>query len=228
MRLHSSNNLRYPFAPKDTQQGAVLLVMLTILIMGSSYLFVSNLNNQSSNSKQNQFASARLVEIRNALLGYAVANGRLPCPDTNGDGLQNGPNCNAVEGGVPWLDLGIPYRDTWGHSIRYRADDNYTGAAPITSNTISGLRIETISGTQLSLNNPNAPAAIIFSCGTDGIPNDKNDADGNTNTNSVCANPGVADNIYVKDAMQATFDDILLSISKNDISSRMVSAGQWL
>lgn len=224
--LLKSSNINGP-CPAQTQKGVVLLVMLTVLILGSSYLFVSKLNTLTNTSTQNLQTSKRLNLILDALFGYAATNGRLPCPDTDNDGLQNGPTCSGVEGGVPWVDLGVPFQDAWGRIIRYRADDNFTAAIPSGPNTSSGLRVETLTGTLLSLTNPNAPTAILFSCGVEGIPNDNNDANGLANSNFTCTNPGTADNIYIQDTVQANFDDLLIWMSKNQLQLRMTAAGNW-
>jgi type II secretory pathway pseudopilin PulG len=220
------NNSSGP-CPAPTQKGVVLLVMLTILILGSSYLFMRKLNSQSNTSKQNQQTSNRLNMIHDALLGYALTNGRLPCPDTDNDGLQNGPACNGVEGTVPGTDLGVLFLDAWGHPIRYRADDNFTAAIPSGPNPSSGLSIEALNGTLLSLASPDAPTAILFSCGVDGVPNNKNDANGIVNNNATCTNPGTADNSYIKDTAQTNFDDQLIWMTKAQLQARMTASGNW-
>ncbi|NKC16865.1 MAG: prepilin-type N-terminal cleavage/methylation domain-containing protein [Gammaproteobacteria bacterium] len=64
-----------------------------------------------------------MAEIREALLGYAVINRRLPCPDTDMDGSENGGGavvCAADEGFLPWADLGAASVDAWGRLYRYR------------------------------------------------------------------------------------------------------------
>lgn len=46
----------------------------------------------------------------------------LPCPDTNGDGIENRPStgeCLQERGFFPWRDLGTASQDAWGNRIRY-------------------------------------------------------------------------------------------------------------
>lgn len=74
--------------------------------------------------------------ITEALQGYAVINGRLPCPDTDGDGLPNPvfvpsnpatANCVSNDGFVPGTELGVAAIDAWGNRIRYAVSaPNYT------------------------------------------------------------------------------------------------------
>jgi len=227
MALKLKNNPHFTPPCFQKQTGVVLLVMLTILILGSSYMLVSKLNIRAQHDKQLRLTLMQLNRVTQAMLGYAVANGRLPCPDTNNNGFQNGPGCNAVEGGVPWLDLGIANNDAWGRALRYRADDNFTAATQPGTNSTSGLLIETLAGAVLSQTNPNAPVAIIFSCGPDGVPNDDNDANGVTNNNSNCLNPGTANTTYIKDSMQTNFDDLVVFIPKALLQSRMTRTGNW-
>jgi prepilin-type N-terminal cleavage/methylation domain-containing protein len=64
-----------------------------------------------------------------ALYGYAVMHGRLPCPDSSGDGLPDpafdpasaaSAQCASAEGFLPWAELGVPPGDAWGNRLRYR------------------------------------------------------------------------------------------------------------
>src|SRR5260221_10384593 len=79
--------------------------------------------------------------IREAVIGFAVANGRLPCPatpttpnTTAGAGTENrvGTACGIVEGVLPWATLGLPETDSWNNRFTYRvtlsfADDPVGG-----------------------------------------------------------------------------------------------------
>ena len=80
--------------------------------------------------RRNKEAESMLEEIKEALIGYAVSQGRLPCPDTNADGLENPdtpPGCTAtVQGFLPWQDLGVPATDPWGRLFVYRVTPELT------------------------------------------------------------------------------------------------------
>jgi len=86
---------------------------------------------QGRNIKQTRES---LADIREALLGYAVTQGRLPCPDTDRDGLENpcggvGNISDVVEGFLPWQDLAIPATDAWGRIFRYAVTREFTEIA---------------------------------------------------------------------------------------------------
>jgi prepilin-type N-terminal cleavage/methylation domain-containing protein len=98
-----------------------------------------------------------LAEIKEALTGYAMTQGRLPCPDTDTapDGFENDP-CGvwpqSTEGFLPYLDLGVPATDAWGRVFRYAVASEFTkqtvpGAPPATG--------------QLDLNDTSSPFGLI-------------------------------------------------------------------
>lgn len=85
---------------------------------------------QSRNVKETQLA---LKDIRQALVGFAVTQGRLPCPDTDRDGLENQPcgtstTLDYAEGFLPWQDLAVMPTDAWGRLFRYAVSPEFTYA----------------------------------------------------------------------------------------------------
>ncbi|HET7833324.1 MAG TPA: hypothetical protein VFK88_10220 [Gallionella sp.] len=105
------------------QQGAVLLVMLIIVIIGITTVLASSLSMAAiKNARQEQTAAA-LAQARDALIGYAITygdahpgevHGFLPCPD-HANGNPEGSaelNCGSKNvsqiGRLPWKTLGLP------------------------------------------------------------------------------------------------------------------------
>jgi prepilin-type N-terminal cleavage/methylation domain-containing protein len=89
-------------------------------------------------------------EIREALLGFAMSNLRLPCPDHNDDGLEdiennicdnnvgNGAPDADYAGFLPFADLGVGTADAWGRHYLYEVSAEFTfvavtGASPPTA-----------------------------------------------------------------------------------------------
>ena len=74
-------------------------------------------------------------EIKQALIGFAIVNGKLPCPDTldptetGGASLDGLEDCGFDQGFVPWATLDIRTTDAWGHLIAYRVTQEFTSAA---------------------------------------------------------------------------------------------------
>ncbi len=91
---------------------AVVLVIIGLLLGG----LLAPLGTQMENDRRKE-TQATLEAIREALIGYAVINGRLPCPDTNNDGLANDACSNLStrvnKGRLPYATLGISQIDAW-------------------------------------------------------------------------------------------------------------------
>ncbi len=136
---------------KPAEQGAALLVMLLVLVVGAGTLLVSKLNrNLALRHNQQQDATA-LAEARAALIGYAMRHasqpGQLPCPDRDNDGEAEA-SCNSAArqvGRLPWktLDLG-DLRDGSGERLWYVVSDGHrpNGSAQLNSDTAGQLSLD--------------------------------------------------------------------------------------
>lgn len=87
---------------------------------------------------------AEMREVREALIGFAMSNGRLPCPDNDRDGLEDGAAgvCAAAPAGIfaalaggtaggylPYSTLGSGATDAWGRLFLYQVTVEFTAAA---------------------------------------------------------------------------------------------------
>ena len=119
-------------ALRNARQAGFTLVELAIgmiivgLLLGTSMMTLSAQYEQRNRSETTQL----LREVQESLLGFAIANGRLPCPagaDLTGiEKFAAAPECNASEGFLPAISLGLTPRDkegylldAWGNRIRY-------------------------------------------------------------------------------------------------------------
>jgi prepilin-type N-terminal cleavage/methylation domain-containing protein len=81
---------------------------------------------------QRRAADNMLDDIVDALTGFVLIHGRLPCPSIEADpgnpayGLEQGPPCPATPGYLPWRTLGLTATDPWGQA-RARSGDAWTG-----------------------------------------------------------------------------------------------------
>ena len=220
------------FRDRQTSSGAqgFTLIEMAVVLLIIGLLLGGLLMPLSEQVNQERYRETEdvLKDVKEALMGFALDQRRLPCPDTTGDGVEDSP-CPNVEGVVPWVTLGVGRLDAWQRPLRYRVDANFFASIPDPANTTSGLTVNVQSGTALTAANPDAPVAIIFSCGVDGLANDENDATGANVAN--CSNPGGVNALYVQDVPNDdpanSFDDILIWLSKNTLLNRLVAAGKW-
>ena len=105
---------------------AFVLVIVTLLLGGLLVPFTTQVEQKRIAETQKA-----MEEIKEALLGYAVANGRLPCPvkdlpPMSGDAPP--PPCANVAGFLPYSTLGVSRADAWGHLYRYAVSADFTTA----------------------------------------------------------------------------------------------------
>ncbi|MGH7962423.1 MAG: prepilin-type N-terminal cleavage/methylation domain-containing protein [Burkholderiales bacterium] len=101
---------------------AVALVVVTLLLGGLLVPFVTQVEQRRVNE-----TISRLEEIKEALIGYALANERFPCPASAtsngvesfaaGGNATNGACSNFFNGFVPAVTLGISSVDANGYAI---------------------------------------------------------------------------------------------------------------
>lgn len=188
-----------------------------------------------------------LAEAMEALLGHAAIHRRLPCPDTDGDGREDrleDPSkpdqhpCPRFEGTLPWATLGVMGLDGWNRRIRYRGNDAYTRSdgVPNPPRTVGSLQIMDRLGNQsLVPGNPNGPAAILFSCGSNGVPDGENDGrrgKAAASPPSGCTNPVRPANARYEYGPPARSDsgqpdDMLIWLSRHVLLNRLIRAGVW-
>lgn len=221
----------------DKYQRGFTLIELAVAVVVIAILLGSILVPLTTQVEQRKISETRkaLEEIREALIGFAIINGRLPCPDTDSDpaaagyGLEEA-SCNAAptaEGYLPWKTLVVGEMDAWGISRtsaasprigdwRYRVDRNFAVAFSLSTGFgADALTVRNSAGTALT-SSTERPVAIVFSAG----PNTT--SDGQNAATSFEASNG----IYQADVPSPMFDDILIWISRLILFNRMVAAGK--
>jgi len=108
---------------------AIVMVIMTILIGGLAMPL-------SAQIQARRIAETKqiLEEAREAIIGYAMTHNTggatprpyLPCPDTNGNGIEEPRDddtgvCPGEIGRFPWVTLGTAAQDAWGNRLRYVA-----------------------------------------------------------------------------------------------------------
>ncbi len=221
---------------------AIVLVIVALLIGG---LTVSlSTSRDIANEKETQ---KQLALINEALLGYAAAQQRLPCPAAPGttgvESPANGGACtNNYDGFLPAITLGITPTNTqgyaidaWGNPIRYAVTN--ANANAFTTAGVGGIKDAWTIGlapdlrvcntaTNIAANDcpaadrlTESAVAVIFSTGVNGstAPTAANELANWTTSN---------DRVFVNTTPGPTFDDLVTWISPNILYNRMIAAGR--
>jgi prepilin-type N-terminal cleavage/methylation domain-containing protein len=108
-------------------QKAFTLIELSVVLFIISLLMVGLLGPVGTQieSQERQQTIDTMNDIMESLYGFAVINGRLPCPDTGGDGISD-PVASGTctnpngDGWLPWQTLGLSFQnDVWGNRFKY-------------------------------------------------------------------------------------------------------------
>lgn len=220
---------------------AIVLIILTLVVGGA----LVPLNAQIELRRRTETRKA-LDDIKEALIGYAVANSVLPCPSALDSsniiptGFAATPPC-ANTGYLPWATLGVTKQDAWGNLFRYSVSPNFTMPFTLTTTRSITIKSRDSAGNPVNISNANDIPAVIISQGAnaygamsgDGIlqftpPSfSTNNPDEYTNTTNSSvffsrtpAPPGTAA------AIGGEFDDLATWISPNILFNRMVAAGK--
>jgi prepilin-type N-terminal cleavage/methylation domain-containing protein len=197
---------------------AVVLVIVGLLLGG----LLVPLSTQMETDRRKE-TSATLESIREALIGFAVVNGRLPCPDTIAplDGREDCPSVlpNGGPKGLPYADLGVSRTDAWGNTWTYAVTNAFTTPAPalFTIASVGTIDVGTAAnncavGTLLADNVP----ALVWSNGK------------TANGGAFEAENADPDRCYIDPGYRQTgnrFDDLIVWIPPGVLFNRMVAAG---
>jgi prepilin-type N-terminal cleavage/methylation domain-containing protein len=203
---------------------SIVLAIVGLLLTGLIPSLMAQMEQQHRNDTTKQ-----MIEIKDALIGYALVNGRLPCPakgsipaNTANAGMSD---CTVTSGVVPWVTLGTSETDAWGRRYTYSASSAFiTANFILTSNGTLTVKTAATGGTNVAANIP----AVFISHGANGygaytqqggIPlKASNSPDEADNSN--------ADTNFVSHDFTPTFDDQVVWISPNILFNRMVMAGK--
>lgn len=218
--------------PAKSQQGFSLIEMAIVLVILGMLLggILMPLSSQREVS-QRQATERQLQEIRNALIGYAQANNRLPCPAMLGAGAviptagACGPTATPAVY-LPYAALGIQGTilngnlvDVWQQPIRYRLANPAPGAWAY---AITPIPLVPATATvpmpyfQICARAGVCPAvdiiarevvAVVFSAG------DIDHTDSAGETQNKNPPPNVNANGFVRMTLQQDFNDIIVWIS---------------
>ena len=230
---------------------AIVMIIMALLIGGMMVPLSAQ-----QDIRNNAETTRQLEEIREALLGFAVAKGYFPCPaksasDGNEDRDDDPPvgstmKCNGGKrfGPIPWVTLGLRPSDSWGHLFLYSVtpvfshgeiDDRFT----MSSSTDITIKTRNNAGALEDLSNIGGIPVVVMSTGKNGYwsrtlgqaePNaDSAGANEDEDTNAKKTADGktfISRTPTGPDSPTGEFDDLVTWISPNVLFNRMVAAGK--
>lgn len=238
--------------PTNPQQGFTL-VEIAVVLMIVGLLLGGMLIPLGAQMEQQKISTTEklLDEAREALVGYALANGQLPCPadpaiatgQANAGVARTPPCTNANSTGVlPWATLGISETDAWGNRFTYRVSSDFAdaigtatyGCTPTAAPTQASFALcspgtldvlSASGGVNVALDVP----AVIVSHGKNGAgaytqQGTQHPVSGNADEQEN--SDGSADNNYASHTPTPDYDDLVTWISNNILLNRMIAAGK--
>ncbi|MFK8019453.1 MAG: hypothetical protein AB8B86_06785 [Pseudomonadales bacterium] len=140
------------------QQGVVLLFIALLILVAASTLLINSLGDTNQLVTMSRSNKLSLNDAKEALIGYAISfperhsaladaiPGHLPCPDLDGDGVEDGAGCGAAAdnaiGFLPWKTLGLaqpkPSQCLWYAVSAGFKSPNSTAAPSILNSDLDG------------------------------------------------------------------------------------------
>lgn len=232
------------------QHGFTLIEIAMVLFIATLLLtsLVPVISSQVEQKKTNE-TRQRMNEIRQALIGYAIINGRLPCPavptiatGATGAGTERATcttSANAT-GVLPWATLGTSETDGWDKRFSYRVTTTFadttdgTGAACAVT---AGVSFQLCSvGSLTVMSAASAGTTVASSIPAVIISHGKNGAGAYTqqgtlvpvgsNADELENSDGSTNSNYVSHIQTSGFDDQVVWITPGILYNRMVAAGK--
>ena len=153
---------------------SIVLVVIGIIVSIGATIYPNIV--QTTNRQKDQ---AILKRAEDALVGFVVANNRMPCPDTGTDGSEDytGDRCDSAVGNLPYVDLGLSDdRDSYHRHLRYGLYINSTDNADLGYRQISSLAhfCQILDNAQTAAATTNTPYVYVEDYA--GTPNTQNQA----------------------------------------------------
>ncbi len=157
-----------------------MLILITVVALAGAALLINVLSKSNRDLIRERKTLVAMSTAKDALIGFAMSNGRLPRPATSAtNGVESPIPCTTEEsctGFLPWVTLGIERADSWGKLLRYSVTPIFTVAPIMRTSAVptktvlgrsNGGEISYTAGNpNCSLSTPCLPA-IIYSNGKD-------------------------------------------------------------
>jgi len=242
MEQHKCSVVPSPVSVKAHQRGFSLIEISLVLVIAGLALgaIISAIGPQLENRRVSDTQKS-LQETRDALVGWAIINRRLPRPAVSAvDGTERG-NCAdelACTGFIPWTTLGVTKLDSWGKVIRYSVTPAYANGN-IAADTATTKTVRTRNAGALEDLDTTVPAVIYshgkHNFGTTDAGVAIANGSGPSNVDEIANNPTAlpATTFIQRPFSEAgtlpgvggEFDDLVVWVNRNRLINQMTSAG---
>lgn len=211
---------------------AIVLAVIALFMGGAINTYTRWFEKQ-----QYEQAISDIEIIKKAIIGYAMTNGYLPCPDISNaiDGNEArgvGGACEALGGNdplVPFNTLGLKQVDPWGVIYFYRAHSDYTDSNNLFElDNTNGLNID--DGNDIPI--ANNVAFVVYSLGPDQgrrftIEQEENrDFSNQTFSKPLTFLPYSNNSTPADNSDDTGYDDVFSWVSTNVLKYHLVEADQ--
>jgi prepilin-type N-terminal cleavage/methylation domain-containing protein len=241
---------------RNTTSGFTLVELAVVLVV-VTLLLGSVLVPLATQVEQRKVAEAQqlLDDSREAIIGFAMINGRLPRPAASAtDGVEMSATCASLPdptkdaaanctGFMPWATLGLARLDPWGKQLRYSVDPNFAdsaftfstaktyhkrvcpSASSCTTPVVTGVPAVILSHGRLNWGYRDDGGQVADSSATN-TDEDANDSKFKCTTAANCTD-FIARTVSENPAAAGgEFDDLVVWVSDSLLFNRMVAAGR--
>ncbi len=221
---------------EHSNQAGFSLIELAIVLIVFSLLAGGMLGNLSGYRQHNEEQRAlRQLELsQEALYGFAITHGRLPCPanPTLDSATSDAGNedCPREHGALPWRALGLSETDPWGQRLTYYVRQVFSAQPSVGAR--AGFNLDSTGNANIrptgSAGNKLADAlpAVIVSHGHNGFGGYRPNGQKNPASHSDEVENADADLIFVNRLPDDSYDDQVIWLTSNILNGRMLAAGR--
>jgi len=213
---------------------SLIELSIALIIFG---LLAGSLLGQTTEQRRlltEQRARAQLELSLEALYGFAISHGRLPCAaDPTLDSRTHaagGEDCPRTKGVLPWRTLALPETDPWGQRFSYYATQRFIaepeGEARAGFTLGSKGSADVRPGSYTTHTVANDLPAVIVSHGRNGLGGYRSNGQRSPATHPDEAENANADRIFINRPPDNQYDDLTVWIVPTVLNARMLAAGR--
>ncbi len=219
-----------------TEHGFSLIELSIVLIVFG--LLAGSLLGQSTGQRRllaEQRARAQLDLSLEALYGFAISQGRLPCPaDPTLDSKEEKAgteDCSKGDSGVlPWRTLALPETDPWGQRLSYKVSSKFTadpgGIGQAGFSLADQGSLDIVPGSYTTHTVASKLPAVLISHGRNGLGGYRSNGQRKLASQADEGENADGDTLFINRPPDSLYDDLTTWIVPTVLNTRMLAAGR--